>query len=156
MTKKPQSITGSAAIMLPGIATVHPGPPHSYIGVAQQLCEGITVLAAAEHPPSVALAMLAAHALECSLRAYLTRKGDDKRLNKKPLRHNINALWALAYQEGLGVPELPDAWVSALSDLHDEPYDLRYATRFQMLVLPPAAIIAAGVIALLERVRQQI
>ena len=149
MTKSPQAITGSAAIMLPGIATVRPGPPHSYIGVAQQLCEEIKVLATAENPPAQPLAMLAAHALECSLKAYLSRKGDDKRLSKKRIRHSISALWALASRQGLAVPEIAP-WVCGLSDLHDAPYDLRYATRFQFLVLPSAAIFVAGVIDLLE------
>jgi hypothetical protein len=156
VTKPPKSIIGSSAIMLPGVVTINQGPPHSYIGVAQQLVEGITVLAAAENPPAQALAMLAAQALECSLKAYLSRNGDDKRLNKKPLRLNINALWALASKDGLALSEVPDPWVSALSGLHDAPFDLRYATRFQMLVLPPAAVIAAGVIGLLERVRMQL
>jgi hypothetical protein len=152
----PTSITAACAIMLPALVTVKPGPPHSYIGVAQQVCDGIKVLAAAERPPPVPLAMLCAHALECILKAYLSRDGNDTRLMNGAIRHNISALWALASREGLAVPDVAPPWVCGLSDLHDKPYDLRYAKRFQMLVLPSAGLMATGVIELLERVRQQI
>jgi hypothetical protein len=148
-----QQITGSIAVILPGIAVAGPAPPHSYVGVAQNLVEGIKVLVAAESPPPVALAMLCAHALECSLKAYLSRDGNDARLMNPAIRHNIGALWALASREGLAVPEIAPPWVCGLSDLHDKPYDLRYATRFQFLVLPAAGLMAAGVTDLLQLVR---
>ena len=74
------------------------GPPHTYFGVAQEMMPAVRLLANASPPASpLALCLVAAHVLECLLKAYLSRDGDDARLTKKAGRHDLNGLWKLAF-----------------------------------------------------------
>lgn len=74
----------------------------------------------------LALPLAAAHTLECALKAFFSRDGQDSRLRQAPLRHNLAELWVLAKSEGLLVDDAPH-WVTRLSEIHDRPYDLRYS-----------------------------
>jgi hypothetical protein len=129
-----------------------PGPPHTYFGVAQQLLPAIRTLA---NPPvsAWALALLSAHALECLLKAYLSRDGSDDRLRHQQIRHNLDALWRQAASEGLAVPVDPPDWAVRLSELHNTPYYLRYSTGINGIPTPPPALMASELAALIEVVR---
>jgi hypothetical protein len=48
----------------------------------------------------------------------------------------------MAGNEGLSIDPAPPDWVVCLSQAHDAPYDLRYATRFHILVLPATRTMA--------------
>jgi hypothetical protein len=132
------------------------GPPDTYFGVAEQMLRGVQVLAAASPPPALALALVAAHVLECLLKAYLSRGGSDAALKQKEVRHNLNALWAMAFAQGLRIPESPPDWVDRLSGLHDDPYHLRYSTGVHGIVSPGAEPMTSELAALLETVRGQL
>jgi hypothetical protein len=103
-----------------------PRPPATYMSVAKLLMPGIRTLATSGDIAAQAfpLAMLCAHALECGLKAFLSRNGDDRYLRKRDIRHNILKLWEEAENNGLPNP-IPD-WARTLSEIHDEPYHLRY------------------------------
>ena len=79
---------------------------------------------------------MCAQTLECTLKAYLSRSGNDSRLKQSALRHNLEQLWQLAQSEGLNLPNPTPAWVSRLSLLHDKPYFLRYSTGVHGMVSP--------------------
>ncbi|MBA5689641.1 hypothetical protein [Rugamonas apoptosis] len=130
------TITDSVSLTLPQISIAEAKPPETYLGIAHHMLLGVKILASASLPPSLPLAMLSAHVLECALKAYLSRSGDDSRLMKKNLRHNLNALWSLANAEGLKIPSQPYPWVEILSHLHDSPYYLRYSTGVHCLQTP--------------------
>jgi hypothetical protein len=46
------------------------------------------------------ITLICAHTLECALKAFLSRGGDDARLKNPKLRHNLEELWRLAAAEG--------------------------------------------------------
>jgi hypothetical protein len=117
---------------------------------------GLKVLAVASPLPALALALVAAHILECLLKAYLSRDGSDTELKKPDVRHDLNALWAMARAEGLRVQESPPSWVDRLSDLHKPPYYLRYSTGVHGIVLPGVEPMTSELGALLEIVRGQL
>jgi hypothetical protein len=117
---------------------------------------GVKVLAAASPPPALALALVAAHVLECLLKAYLSRGGSDTGLKDENVRHDLNALWAKAFAQGLRVPESPPNWADCLSGLHKSPYYLRYSIGVHGIVSPGAEPMTSELAALLEVVREQL
>ena len=133
-----------------------PAPPRTYLGVAESMMPGVNVLAATPTPSALALALLAAHVLECLLKAYLSRNGSDAPLKKPKVRHNLNALWAMASAQGLQVQKEPPSWVDRLSGLHNSPYYLRYSTGVHGIVTPGAEPMRSELAALLEMVRAQL
>jgi len=150
-----KSVTGTLSTVLGPVGIKPAGPPETYLGVAQSMMPGVTILAAASPGAPLALALVAAHVLECALKAFLSRDGTDDRLKRPPLNHDVGALWKLAAAEGLRVPEDPPPWVERLSGAHGSPYYLRYSTGVHGIVLPPAATLAAEVAAVLDTVREQ-
>ena len=116
---------------------------------------GVRILAAASPLPALPLALVSAHVLECMLKAYLSKSGDDLRLKQSDIRHNLNALWSLANSEGLNIPNQPPQWVECLSHLHKSPYYLRYSTGVHGLSTPAPEPMTAELAALLEQVRLQ-
>lgn len=149
-------ITGKASINLEPVTIAPAAPPHTYFGVAQGLMPGVKVLAAASPTPALALALVAAHVLECLLKAYISRDGSDTALKEAKVRHNLNALWALAFAQGLRAQEPPPSWVDCLSGLHNTPYYLRYSTGVHGVVLPGVEPMTSELEALLEIVRGQL
>ena len=136
MTHPP--IVGTAAITLEGVSIAPAAPPHTYLGMSRQFANAIRPLAAAGPPCAVPLAFVCAQTLECALKAYLSRAGNDARLRQSPLRHNLEQLWLLAESEHLSLPSPVPAWVPRLSSLHDRPYYLRYSTGVHAMVSPGA------------------
>lgn len=147
---------GSANIVLEGVSLMPAGPPHTYLGVSQTLLKGIPPLAAAGIEASVALAFVAAQTTECALKGYLSRNGDDRRLKERSLRHNLEALWNLAYSEDLPISAQPPEWLRTLSGLHNAPYYVRYSTGVNGLVTPIAEPMAAELKLLVELVAKHI
>lgn len=151
-----ESITGSLSVTLQPIQILPAGPPHTYLGIAYAMFPGVRVLAAASPLPDLPLAMVSAHVLECILKAYLSRSGDDRRVKQSKVRHNLNALWSLAHSEGLSIQCSPPSWVDCLSHLHDSPYYLRYSTGVHGISNPSPEPMASELAALLEQVRSQL
>lgn len=139
-----EPITGTVSITLEPVTIAPAAPPHTYFGVAQSLMPGVKILAAASPPPALALALLCSHVLECLLKAYLSRDGSDAALKEPNIRHDLNALWALAFAQGLCVQESPPAWADCLSGLHKSPYYLRYSTGVHGIVSPGAEPMTSG------------
>jgi hypothetical protein len=139
-------------------ATIKPaGPPDTLVGVAQYLLPGIRLLASGPPDASPALAMLCAHALECLLRAYLSRNDptvDDEIRKDSQIHHNLIALWERAFKDGLPIPRTPPDWADRLSGLHNHPFYLRYSTRVHGIVTPPAEPMVTELSALVGTVRQ--
>lgn len=151
-----EPITGAASIALQPVTIAPAAPPHTYFGVAQSMMPGVKVLATASPPPALALALVAAHVLECMLKAYLSRDGSDAALKSPDVRHDLNALWAMAFAQGLRIPESPPSWVDCLSGLHKSPYHLRYSTGVHGIVLPATEPMTSELAALVDIVRGQI
>jgi hypothetical protein len=133
-----------------------PAPPYTYFGVAQSMMPGVTILAAASPSSPLALCLVAAHVLECLLKAYLSRDGSDVGVKNPNVRHDLNALWGMAFAQGLLVPQSPPAWVDCLSGLHKHPYYLRYSTAVHGIVSPAPEPMASELRALFETVRRQL
>lgn len=150
------AIVGHAAILEAPDTVRPPGPPDTYLGVATHLLPDIEFLANKSPPSGIGLPMLCAHALECILKAYLSRGGNDKHVREPQVRHNLAKLWSMASADGLRIPSDPIGWVKQLSLLHDGPYYLRYATNVNGIVSPAPALMIADLSDLLEMVRSQI
>jgi hypothetical protein len=133
-------------------------PPSTYIGVAENLLPGVRVLADALNTRGMPLALLSAHVLECLLKAFLSRALDsDAPLTKNAkLRHNLLALWSLAKQKGLALPDQTPSWVECLSSLHDYPYYLRYSKGVHVIVSPAAEPMASDLQHLVGVVRSAV
>ncbi len=78
-----EPIRGTASIKLDPVTIAPASPPHTYFGVAESMMSGVNALAAASPPSLLALALVAAHVLECLLKAYLSRNGSDAPLKKQ-------------------------------------------------------------------------
>ncbi len=156
MVGKMKPIVGRLSVTNQPDIVVPAGPPQTYFGVAQNLMPGVRVLAAETQPPIYALALLAAHALECILKVYLSRDGSDAEFKKPDVYHDLKALWEMAFKQGLCVPELAPCWVDCLSILHNRPYYLRYSTGVHGIILPRAEPMTSELTELLEVVRKQL
>ena len=131
-----------------------PSPSLTYFEVAESLMLGVKALALTPDA-ALALALVSGHALECLLKAYISRNGLDVGQNTV-IRHNLKALWYMASAEGLQIPASPPSWVDRLSSLHNAPYELRYSTWVHGVVLPDAEPMTAELIRLLNVVRENI
>jgi hypothetical protein len=148
--------TGYSSLTLPLLAIAPAAPPYTYFGVAQSMMPGVKVLAATSPPPALALALVAAHVLECLLKAYLSRDGSDAALKDLNFRHDLNALWAMAFAQGLRISGSPPSWADCLSGLHKPPYYLRYSTGVHGIVSPAAEPMTSELAALLDNVGKQL
>jgi HEPN domain-containing protein len=144
-------ITGKLSITLEPFTTAKPAPPHTYFGVAQGMMPGVKILAEASQPCALALALVAAHVVECLLKAYLSRDGSEVEKT-----HDLGKLWAMAVGDGLKISKSPPDWASRLGGLHNRPYHLRYSEGVHGIGLPAAEPMASELAALLENVRVQL
>lgn len=149
-------ITGTGPITLPPSTIAPAVPPYTYFGVAQSMLPGVKILALASPTSPLSLAFVAAHVLECLLKAYLSRDGSDAPLKKRDVCHDLNALWAMAFTQGLRIEQSPPHWVDRLSGLHKTPYHLRYSEGVHGIVLPSVDPMTSELAALLEIVRSQL
>ena len=118
---------------------------------------GVVVLAASHPVPSTALTFVAAHVLECLLKAILSKRGmSEKDLKDKVRRHNLARLWQDAAAGGPPFTTAIPAWVDRLNGLHDRPFFLRYPTTVHGLVLPATPSMVEELAALLPQVREEV
>lgn len=143
------------AIDLSSLEVVPPKPPHTYLGVAYGMIDGVHTLAP-QSSSRLALALVSAHVLECTLKAFISRNGDDSKLKKQEIRHNLERLWELARIEGLPISLQLPAWAVNLSAIHGHPYHLRYSDGIHGLQLPDAEPMAAELQALLDLVHERV
>jgi len=142
------------SIDLGALRMVRPVPPHTYLGVAHSMVRGIRALADASPVPGLALALVAGHVLECTLKAYLSRDGDDSAVKHDPkVRHNLARLWSMANTQGLRIPSEMPSWATTLNQGHDSPYYLRYSDGVHGIALPSAEPMASELQALLNLVQ---
>jgi hypothetical protein len=119
--------TGNSDVTLSSLEMRQPDEGDGYLAVARDLFQGVEALSTHESVPPRACALIAAHALECILKAYLWRKRKRADLRHRDNRHNILVLWDLAYREQtLGISEDPPAWVRILSEGHGPNFYFRY------------------------------
>lgn len=144
------------SIDLGALRIVPSSPPQTYLGVAHSMIKGVRVLAYTSPTPSLALALVSAHVLECTLKAYISRDGSDSIVRAKGLRHNLDGLWSLANEQGLQTPSTPPSWVTTLSQSHGSPYHLRYSTGVHGLSLPSSEPMASELQSLLDLVQASI
>lgn len=149
-------ISGSANITLDNVNVVPPGPPHTYFGVARNIMEGIRVLARSASNCAIPITFLGAQALECLLKAYLSRAGSDTKLKKPELRHNLSGLWMCSIADGLDLNSSLPQWVSRLNEIHDRPYYLRYSTGVNGIVTPNKVEMVDGLESVLTEVASAI
>lgn len=112
----------SISVVLPSFELKQPTQGDGYLTVAQNLLEGAEVLSNQKkiHPRSCAL--LAAHALECTLKAFLWHNG------KQVVHgHDLLKLWKSAYEKKMPcISEDPPDWCKILSIGHGPNYYFRY------------------------------
>jgi hypothetical protein len=120
------NITGN--LTLPVLRVGQPTEGDGYMIVARDLLQGVEVLSTS--PPNVhprSCALIAAHALECALKAFLWHKGKKKEIRRRDVQHDLVALWNMAYKEkGLSIPQAPPDWVATLSSGHGPNFYFRY------------------------------
>lgn len=116
---------GSSDITLPSLKILQPDDGDGYMVVARDLLQGVKALSTCESISPRACALIAAHTLECVLKAYLWHKQKISQL--KDAKHNILVLWNLAYVEKtLGISKNPPDWVRILSEGHGPNFYFRY------------------------------
>ena len=114
----------SVKITMPALRVGQPTEGEGYMIVAGDLFQAVEALSTL--PPNISprgCAMLAAHASECVLKAFLWHKG---KIWPRKDQHNLVALWNIAYKEGLGIPQVPPDWVTILSSGHGPYFYFRY------------------------------
>jgi hypothetical protein len=117
----------SVNITVPPPFLMKPTEEDGYMIVAHDLLQGVEALSAMHGISPRACAMIAGQALECALKAFLCYKGEKAAIGKHDIRHNIEALWALAYKEKtLRITEVPPDWVKILGWGHGPNFYFRY------------------------------
>lgn len=112
---------------LPALRMGQPIQGDAYMIVARDLLQGVEALSALPNVSPRGCALIAAHALECVLKAFLWHKGKKKEIRERDVQHDLVALWNMAYKEkGLNIPEVPPDWITILSSGHGPNFYLRY------------------------------
>ncbi|MDP2783772.1 MAG: hypothetical protein Q8O38_04170 [Sulfurimicrobium sp.] len=116
---------------LPALRIVQPTEGDGYMIVVRDLFQGVEALSTSS--PNVSprgCALIAAHTLECALKAFLWHKGKTTRIKKPKGQpkgdHDLVHLWSIAYEEGLPVSQEPPDWVTILSSGHGPNFYFRY------------------------------
>ena len=112
---------------LPAFCMSQPTQGDGYMIVARELLQGVEALSTLQNIYPRSCALIAAHALECALKAFLWHQGKKKEIRKPNVQHNLVALWNMAYKEkGLSIPPVPQGWVTILSSGHGPNFYFRY------------------------------
>ena len=95
--------------------------------VARDLLQGVEALSTLQNISSRGCALIAAHALECALKAFLWHKGKKTEIREPKVQHDVVALWNMAYKEKtLSIAEVPPDWCKILSSGHGPNFYFRY------------------------------
>lgn len=119
-------MSNSINTALPALSMGQPTECAGYIIVARDLLHGVKVLSTSPNVSSRSCALIAAHALECALKAYLWHKGKKKEIRAYDVQHDLVVLWNMAYKKGLNIPHTPPDWVIILSAGHWPNFYFRY------------------------------
>ena len=103
---------------------------------AQQLMQGLQVLARSPDIVPLACAFLAGQALEGALKAFLSLKGVSESALSHQFKHDLEKLWSEAVRLGAPLSAEPSRWCKTLNTLHGRPYYLRYPLRVNLIVMP--------------------
>ena len=104
-----------------------PTQGEGYMIVARDLLQGVEALATLQNISSRGCALIAAHALECALKAFLWHKGKKNEIREHKVRHDLVALWDMAYKvKILCIQEEPPDWCKILSVGHGPNFYFRY------------------------------
>lgn len=113
--------------LLPALRMGQPNQGDAYMIVARDLLQGVEALSTLANVSPRGCALIAAHALECALKAFLLHKGKKKEIRRHDVQHNLVALWNMAYKEKcLSILEVPPDWVTILSSGHGPNFYFRY------------------------------
>ena len=119
--------SGSINASLPSLDMVPPSQLDAYTIVARDLLQGVEALSNINIIHPRACSLIAAHALECTLKSFLWHKGKKKEIRKNEVQHNLIALWDMSYNEKtLNIPKSPPDWVKILSVGHGPNFYFRY------------------------------
>lgn len=110
-----------------------------------------------EHDLRFPTYFLLAHSVEVVLKSYLVAKGTSKKaLGKKPLGHDVGAIFAECERNGLAVAhQLMRPLANQLAEINSD-YDLRYPSGFILTIpspsecIPPADALIAAVSAVVQ------
>jgi hypothetical protein len=109
---------------------VQPTEGDAYMIVARDLLQGVAALSTLQNVSPRNCALIAAHALECTLKAFLWHKGKMRRIRtpkgQPKGEHDLVHLWNIGYEEGLCIPQVPPEWVTILSSGHGPDFYFRY------------------------------
>lgn len=151
--------SGKVNATLPALQMTLPTQLDAYLIVARDLLQGVEVLSNNKSIPSRSCALIAAHALECALKAFLWHKGKTEEIRKPKIQHNLVALWDMSYKEKtLKIPKKPPTWVEILSSGHGPNYYLRYQEGEQKTVVnggqtPDLILMAKSLKEIIEQVQ---
>lgn len=124
LLRDPMANIGSVNVTAPTPSISQPTQIDGYMVVAQELFQALEILSTASISPRAA-ALIAAHALECLLSAFLLHKNVDTRRDSETW-HNLVVLWERASEQGLPIDRRPPNWVTILGSGHNRPFFLRY------------------------------
>ena len=137
-------MTGETAVQQP------PGSPGAgLLAGARECSRAVSVLA--HHSAGVgAIAILAAHAVELALKAFLRQGGwSDDQL--RPMGHNLLDTWSAADEAGLALGAVP-SWVKILDRIHHQPFAGRYPTAHGEVATPHPSQLGFHLTELIEKV----
>jgi hypothetical protein len=148
-------MNGSIDCTLPSMKMVPPSSVQSYLIAAKGLFLGLEALATNSGQTTMACAFLAAQALECALKSYLSHAGKPETELKIPsVRHNLEWLWTEAVCKGLCIQSDPPQWCVTLNSGHDKPYYFRYPMGLNGFVFPALVPMTSDLRSLLAKVEQ--
>lgn len=119
-------MSNSINIEVPASSIGQPTEGDGYMIVARELLQGVEELSTLPNISPRNCALLAAHASECALKAFLWHKGKEIDIRKQHVQHDLVALWNMAYKEGLSIPQVPPDWCVILSSGHGPNFYFRY------------------------------
>lgn len=119
-------MSNSINVELPALSIGQPSEGDGYMIVARELLQGVEALSTLPNVSPRSCALIAAHALECALKAFLWHKGKKTEIQKHDVRHDLVALWNMAYKEGLSIAQVPPDWCTILSSGHGPNFYFRY------------------------------
>lgn len=123
-------MSNSINVELPVSHMDQPTEGDGYMIVARDLLQGVDALSTLPIVAPRNCALIAAHALECALKAFLWHK-EKKVIWSHDVQHNLVALWSMAYEEGLSIPKVPPDWCTILSSGHGPNFYFRYQVRYE-------------------------
>lgn len=124
-------MSNSINVELPVSSIGQPTEGDGYLIAARDLLQGVEALSTLPNISPRSCALIAAYVLECALKAFLWHKGKKKEIQEQKNRHNLVALWSMAYEEGLSIPKVPPDWHTILSSGHWPNFYFRYQVRYE-------------------------